>query len=98
MNDITESLAGTTLEDATSCRSNLHANNDVKAVPKLRKTFDHLLFFRTVCDNTSGHNLGSEHLVAGLNEVEEAISTQLRQWLRSHGEKVSKFQCIEPFC
>jgi len=80
MNGVTELLARTALEDATFGRSQL------ETFPKLRKTFDHFLIFRAVCNTSSG--LESEHLMAGLNEVEEATLWQLRQWLNSHGENV----------
>jgi hypothetical protein len=92
MDGVTELLARTTLEDSTPVRSKLCTDNASELVLKLRKTFDHLLFFRTICNITSGHTLGSEHLVAGLYGVREATPSELRQWLRSHGENVRHSQ------
>jgi hypothetical protein len=95
MDSVTQLLARTTLEDTTFGRRKLRTENVVEAVPKLRKTFDHFLIFRAVCSASSGHHSGSEHLMAGLNEVEEATLWQLRQWLTSHGDNVRHCQSFQ---
>jgi hypothetical protein len=84
----TELLARTTLEDAPLSRSKVRASDASEAEPKQRRTFDHLLLFRAICSTTSGYDLTSQHLSAGLNEVEDATSHELRQWLYSHAENV----------
>lgn len=88
-NAITELLASATLEEATIGRSELRADDGFQALPKLRKTFDHYLLFRALCSTSSGYNSESDHLTAGLNEVEDATTIwQFKQWLNLHGEKV----------
>lgn len=87
MECITELLARTSPENATPIGSKGYTDNSFEPVHKLRKTFDHCLFFRTIC-NTTSHTLGSNNLVAGLCGVEQATPAQLGQWLRCHAEKV----------
>ena len=89
MDEITNLLAKATIEEPTPVSDDdSFADTTSKPVLRLRKAFDHFLFFRTICDTTSGHTPGSEHIVAGLSSVGEVDIPQLKSWLDTHGNNV----------
>ena len=73
MNETSELLANASLEDteASVDKEECFDHTVLKPVLRLRKTFDHFLFFRTICETTSGHTAESEQIVAGLPDAGE---------------------------
>jgi len=97
MEKITELLERTTLENTNALIGKgregqlrvFFADSNLKPIGRLRKTFDHFLFFRTVCETTSGHTPESEQIVAGLSIVDEVSLYHLTEWSLNHAREVS---------
>ena len=86
MDEITNLLARATIKEAKSATKDRSVVENSKS--HLRKTFDHFLFFRTICETTSGHNAESEDIMAGLCDVGDANQSELKSWVYNHGNHV----------